>query len=111
MNNERRKQLAGAIEEITKAKALLEAIDYGEVTDLLESAKTAIAGVQESEQEAFDNMSENLQQGERGQRIEEIAGQLEQTVGNIDELISSINEQDLTGGFDDVIGELEGCQE
>ncbi len=71
MNQDKRKELAKAIE-------------------LLEEAKTIIEDIQNQEQECFDNLSENLQQSERGQRFEEIASQLGDAVCNIDDLISEV---------------------
>ena len=111
MNKERRKSLDVAIEELNKAKFILEKIDYSEVTDLLASAKAAIDEVKDAEQDAFDNLSEGLQAGERGQRMEEIISELDAASGDIDELISSIEEHDLTGGFEEIAEKIEGSKE
>jgi len=111
MNKERRKSLDDAIEELNKAKFILEKIDYSEVTDLLASAKAAIDEVKDAEQDAFDNLSEGLQAGERGQRMEEIINELDDASGDIDELISSIDEHDLTGGFEEIAEKIEGSKE
>jgi len=111
MNKERRKALDGAIEEINKAKSLLLAMDYSEITDLLESAKSAIDEARDEEQESFDNLSEGLQQSERGQRMEEICNDLEEACSDLEEIVGSIEEQDLTGGFDEIIGKIEGAKD
>jgi len=71
MNQEKRKELAKAI-------------------SLMEEAKEIIESISEQEQECFDNLSENLQQSERGQRFEEIASQLSDVVSTIDEAISEV---------------------
>jgi len=71
MNAEKRKELAKAIE-------------------LMEEAKGIIESISEQEQECFDNLSENLQQSERGQRFSEIASSLSDVVSTIDEAISEV---------------------
>ena len=43
---------------------------------MIEEAKSIIEAVGEGEQEKFDNLTEGLQAGERGQRMEEVAGDL-----------------------------------
>lgn len=53
MNKVRRKEISRAIEEIEKAKEILEAVI-------------------EEEQESFDNLPESLQASKRGERMEEI---------------------------------------
>jgi hypothetical protein len=111
MNNERRKTLDGAIEEVRQAKTLLEAMSYKEVTDLLESAKSAVDEVKDAEQEAFDNMSENLQGGEKGQRMEEVTSELDEASSDLSDLISSIEQLDLSSSTDDIIGRIEGCKD
>jgi pantothenate kinase len=96
MNKERRKALDGAIEELNKAKGLMERIDFAEIIDILESAKAAVDEAKDEEQEAFDNMSEGLQATERGQRMEEVINSLEEAAGKIDEIISDLS-ADLPG--------------
>lgn len=71
MNADKRKELAKTIE-------------------LMEEAKDIIESISEQEQECFDNLSENLQQSERGQRFEEIASSLSDVVSTIDEAISEV---------------------
>lgn len=58
MNKARRKELERAIE-------------------LLEQAKEIIEAVTEEEQEAYDNLPESIQYGERGEAMEEIISDLE----------------------------------
>ena len=71
MNNQDRKQLDEAI-------------------DLLEQAKAIIESISEQEQEKFDNLSENLQQSEKGQRFEEVSSELADVVSNLEEAIDAI---------------------
>jgi len=71
MNADKRKELAKAIQ-------------------LLEDAKSIIESIQEQEQECFDNLSEGLQQSERGQRFEELAGILGDAVGSVETAIEEV---------------------
>lgn len=64
MNEERRKKLEAAKAHITDAINLIEEVKDGE-------------------QEAFDNMPENLQSGEKGQTLEENVATLESAVDNL----------------------------
>lgn len=58
----------------------------------LEAPKSDIEDAQNEEQVKFDNMSEGLQQTERGQAIEQAANSLGDAVGAIEEAISAIEE-------------------
>ncbi len=111
MNKERRKALDGAIEELKKAKDLVEALDFSEIKDLLLSAKSAVEETQEEEQDAFDNLSEGVQGGERGQRMEEIIDSLDGVATIIDELIGSIEDTDFISSFEEIIGSIESSKE
>lgn len=71
MNNIRRKQLKSILEEIEEIKSRLE--------DVLAD-----------EEEAFDNIPENLQGTERYERAEEVVEYLTDAVDNLDEATSSI---------------------
>lgn len=69
MNNARRK-------EIEVIKARLEAVFEGE----LEAIRSDLNEVKDAEQEAWDNMPESLQEGERGQAMQEAIAELESAV-------------------------------
>lgn len=60
------------------------------VIDLLEDAKILLEEIQEEEQNAFDNMPENLQESERGTQMEENIYNLEEGASNIADVIDSI---------------------
>jgi chromosome segregation ATPase len=72
MNNERRKEIAAL-------RTRLEAVqsEFESIRDELESVK-------DSEREAFDNMPESLQQGDRGQAAEAAADNLESAHGELE---------------------------
>ena len=65
MNNKRRQILRSVLAKIEELDTLKE-----EIVEILTE-------VTDEEQEAFDNLPENLQMSERGERIEEIIGLLE----------------------------------
>lgn len=73
MNNARRKQIADAIQKIEEAKTLLEI-------------------VRDEEQDAFDNMPEGLQAGERGQKMEEAISRVEDSISEIENAVEGLNE-------------------
>lgn len=76
MNNERRKRIDALLEKLS-------------------SISTDIDILLDEEQEAFDNLPESLQDGERGQKMTEAVDLLE----------------DAKGALEDVITTLEGAKE
>ena len=71
MNAARRKELSKAI-------------------DLIEQAKEIISAVAEEEREAYDNLPEGLQESEMGEKMNEIADELEYV--DLDEVVDTIQE-------------------
>lgn len=61
-----------------------------EALDKIQSAKETIEEISGSEQEKFDNLSEGLQQSEKGIAFEENATTLEIVCGYLDDAISEI---------------------
>jgi hypothetical protein len=59
---------------------------------LLGEAQEIIDAIKDGEQEKFDNLSEGLQQTEKGQKFEETVSILEDAWNSIDEAVGSINE-------------------
>jgi hypothetical protein len=72
MNNDRRKEISIAAALIERAK------------DILEDAANA-------EQEAFDNMPESLQQGEKGEAMEETIGVLQEAQTGLETALDELN--------------------
>lgn len=58
----------------------------------LEEALEIIGDLAEAEQEKFDNMTESLQQGERGQAIEQAAMTLDDAKNELESVINSLGE-------------------
>lgn len=50
----------------------------------LDEVKSEVEGLAAEEREAFDNLSEGLQQSEKGEAIEEAANSLESAVDSLD---------------------------
>lgn len=74
MNKARRK-------ELEKAIALLQSME-----DTFNEAVGIIEGVRDEEREAFDNLSEGLQQSERGQRMEEAVDALDSLTDDLQQI-------------------------
>ena len=73
MNKERRKRLAEAYEKI------------GEVKEILESVK-------DEEQEAYDNLPENFQYGERGEEMENYIDMIDEACGYLEDAESVLDQ-------------------
>ena len=67
MNRARRKSL----------KAILERMD--ELTAIIEEVKEELQGVMDEEEEALGNLPESLQEGERGQQMQEYIDTMTET--------------------------------
>jgi hypothetical protein len=63
-----------------------------EAIALLEKAQEIIDAIKDGEQDKYDNLSEGLQQTEKGQRFEEAVSILEDTWSNLNEAIDNINQ-------------------
>ena len=73
MNKTRRKQLS-------------------EITEQLQGLRDLIEQLQEEEQEGFDNLPEGLQQGDRGQAMEQATEQMGTALDSIDEAVQALEE-------------------
>lgn len=73
MNRERRKRLA-------------------KVFDMIEEANTILEEVKDEEQEAYENLPENFQYGERGEEMQNYIEMLDETIGYLMDA-SSVVEQ------------------
>lgn len=96
MNKDRRKQIDAAMAAIEKVKDQFEAA-LAELAD----AKEAIDGIKDEEQEAYDNLPESLQDGEKGQQMQYAVEKLEEAVNELEELV------DNAPDFDAIIGALD----
>lgn len=62
------------------------------VIDQLEELKQEVSSICEEEQEAYDNMPESLQNGDRGSQMYENISTLEDQESNFDDLIDNLQE-------------------
>lgn len=89
MNAQRRKALAELMDRISKLES-----DRDEIKDALETLR-------DEEQESFDNMPEGLQQGDRGQAMEEAIGALDDAISNLEDF----NADDINSSIDEARGQ------
>lgn len=62
------------------------------IFDRLEELMQEIEALQEEEQDAYDNMPESLQEGERGQAMQEAADNLEYAASSVQEALDYLEE-------------------
>jgi len=90
VNNTRRKELEAIRETIAEARIKLEA------------ARDALETIRDDEQEAFDNMPESLQNGEKGEKSQESIDAMETIYDELDSMATQC------GDLDDVISTAKG---
>lgn len=84
MNKARRKRIASVIHTLENI------IDY----DLIESTKDELEDILWEEQDAYDNMPENLQYSIRGEESSDAIDSLQEAVDALEEAIDTLNELD-----------------
>ena len=80
MNKARRKAIADLIDRLDTLKAIADEI------------RSEVETIKGAESEAFENLSESFQGSERGQAMEAAAYALEDAVGAMDEIGSTIDQ-------------------
>lgn len=68
-----------------------------EALQLLRTAKDLIDAAAEEEREAYDNLSEGLQQTDKGQQSGEAADNLESAQSSLDDAIGNLEEVESNG--------------
>lgn len=63
-----------------------------EICDILEEQQAALEEIRDEEQESFDNLPESLQCTERGQALEESAGDLDSACSDLESLRDTLVE-------------------
>lgn len=91
MNNERRKKIVGIIDRLNKVKE--------EINDL----RSEVSSLQDEEQDAYDNLPESMQDGDRGTAIQDAINELESAYEAIME--------DSMIDLDEAISQLESAKE
>ena len=74
MNNERRKEIAKAVDLLVKAK-----VQYEEAAAILDSCK-------DEEDEAFESLPEGLQSSDRGETMEQNVEYLQTAIDELDNI-------------------------
>ena len=74
MNKDRRKAISALVEDIAKIA--------GQVDDF----RSGVESVRDDEQEAFDNLPESLQEGDRGQVSQEAIDALEEALFTLEDI-------------------------
>jgi hypothetical protein len=93
MNKTRRKILNTVARRLVEMEEQLEEITA--LVDDFYTLKDEIEGVMEEEQEAYGNLSEGAQNGERGQAMEEAIRNMEQAQDGLTDLINALEGLEL----------------
>lgn len=65
-------------------------ISITKIADSLQALKSDVESIQSEEQDAYDNLPESFQDGERGDRMQEAIGNLDDALNLIDEVVTSL---------------------
>lgn len=92
MNNQRRRSLKQLIKQL---EGLTE--KFEELKSEVEDVVTEIEYLRDEEEEAYDNLPEGIQNGERGERMQEVIDSLDSATGqledvDVDDILSYIND-------------------
>ena len=60
------------------------------IADSLQALKSDVESIQSVEQDAYDNLPESIQDGERGDRMQEAIDNLDDALNLIDEAVTSL---------------------
>ena len=97
MNKERRKELEKIIVNIELWKE-----DVWQLVSRIEDIKSLIGLVKDEEEDAYDNLPEHFQEGERGDQMQSAIDSMESAVDSLDEIIGDL--ESLSGNsVDDII--------
>lgn len=66
-------------------------IELAKALELIQDAQSIIDVIKDSEQDKFDNLSEGLQQTERGQKFEETVSTLDDVISQLEEAMDGIS--------------------
>jgi hypothetical protein len=93
MNAQQRKDLAAKLAQVAKYLEAIKAVGID-----LDTLGDEVSSMQEEEEEKYNNLSEGLQQSERGQNLEQAAS----TLGDLSDLIT-----DACSVYDNLMEKLE----
>lgn len=128
MNNKTRKQLGGLASQLAAIREKARKVDFntreseeemhklgGDIGDI----KGEVGSFRDEEQDKFDNLSEGLQQSERGQVIEEAVAELDSALSELEDAVTWFEdwqektyheeEKDNTA-FENILGQIEEAE-
>ena len=109
MNKTRRKILGTFVKRLSE---IMEEIEkFKDLTSELINMIDEIANVCNEEQEAFDNMPESLQAGEKGQVMVSAIGQMDEAIDAIGDIVTALDDLDVLDSLNvqSIIDALEGA--
>lgn len=92
MNNDRRKQLAALLEDLQQT-GLRDAMDN------LSTIRDQLENIKGEEEEARDNLPESVQNGERGEKMQEAIAKMEEACDTLTDLIDGFDFDRLDEAF------------
>lgn len=110
MNATRRKALSKIIDSLDQFKKIASDLESARgqmetFKDNLVDLKSSIESERDGEQESYDNLSENLQGGEKGQAMSAAIEEMESALTELDEIIDPIDE--FINRFDEIDGHID----
>lgn len=103
MNKDRRKRLEKITDRLNEAKEnALPAIET--LKAAVEAAKEDAEAIRDEEQEASDNLPENMQEGEKGEKMRKAIDLIEIAISGLEEFAKKLDPEDaLTEAVDSLI--------
>lgn len=101
LNKERRKQLAGIVEQIKKIKGQIEAfrdqegsgdkVHLSGIVGQIEGLKTDVEALRDDEEYAYESLPEGIQMSERGDAMQEAVYTLDDAIASLETAVERIN--------------------
>lgn len=112
MNNQIRKQLNDLQDRITEFRKVRDNIknQLTEAKVSLENIKNDVESIRDEEQDKFDNLTEGLQQSEKGQAIEAAVTELESAQQALDEYYDAFEIEDDDSTLDTAFEALDNAK-
>jgi ABC-type transporter Mla subunit MlaD len=113
MSKERNKALEEVKQDLQKVKDILGNLDLESITNLLDSSVSSMAGIAEELQETLDDMSDKKREGDKAQRMDEIAEKLSGASSIIADMLSDLSSclTQSTETLDEQMTALDECME
>jgi uncharacterized coiled-coil DUF342 family protein len=91
VNNDRRKKLDAAMNDVETLKARMEELKelFDAIKGEADDVKSVIDGIKDDEQSYYDAMPESLQSSDKGQNAEAAVSQMEDAMNTLDEVIDA----------------------